>query len=65
MSLAVALQPATTSRACRACRGRSFWVSYAGVATCGRCHPPAGSCLVRVWLDDGVETPVGDPGEAP
>ena len=49
-----------SSHNCRACHGRSFWVSHAGVATCGRCHPPAGSFLVRVWLNDGVGRPVED-----
>lgn len=47
-------------RVCRACGGTSFWISHAGVVGCRRCHPPAGSRLVRVWLDDGVEKPSGD-----
>ena len=42
---------------CHVCKGTRFWISHSGVATCCTCHPPAGSSLVRVWLDDGVETP--------
>ena len=44
-------------RKCRACQGTCFWISHSGVATCRRCHPPASSRLVRVWLDDDVDIP--------
>lgn len=42
---------------CHACGGSWFWRSIHGPHVCECCYRPAGSWLVKVWIDDGIERP--------